>query len=31
MAKKPTTSRNIDSDVSKELETALDLDLTGIS
>ena len=29
MAKKPTTSRNINSDVSKELETALDLDLTG--
>jgi uncharacterized membrane protein YhaH (DUF805 family) len=28
MAKKPTTTRSIESDVSKELENALDLDLT---
>ena len=28
MAKKPTTTRTIESDVSKELENALDLDLT---
>ena len=29
MAKKPTTTKNLDSDVAKELEEALDFDLTG--
>ena len=29
MAQKPTTTRNLDSDVARELEQALDLDLTG--
>ena len=29
MAQKPTTTRNLDSDVAKELEQALDIDLTG--
>ena len=29
MAKKPTTTRNLDSDVARELEKALDLDLSG--
>ena len=30
MAKKPTTTKNLDSDVAKELENALDLDLTAM-
>src|SRR4051794_13613214 len=29
MAKKPTTTRTLDSDVARELEKALDLDLSG--
>ena len=29
MAQKPTTTENLDSDVAKELEEALDFDLTG--
>src|SRR5262245_33772020 len=29
MAQKPTTTKNLDSDVARELEQALDLDLTG--
>ena len=29
MAQKPTTTKNLDSDVAKELEEALDFDLTG--
>src|ERR1700741_2581969 len=29
MAQKPTTTRNLDSDVARELEQALDLNLTG--
>ena len=29
MAQKPTTTSNLDSDVAKELEQALDFDLTG--
>ena len=29
MAQKPTTTKNLDSDVAKELEDALDFDLTA--